>query len=617
MRNSPLARFWQWRATFFLLSLLLLASMTALGQEPARASRAGVEDSNAGGAASGSITGRVVGDDGRPVADAQVFIFRAFSNFSGRGSVTDSAGRFQFKELSPGLYLLRAGSAGFIELPDENRNPLEPRYFRLGETAQLTLVKGGVITGTVMNAQGEPMTGAIVRVIRVRDAQGRKLTLEGGASGAPRMTDDRGVYRIYGLQPGSYIVVVGGGNPYFLGTMGLYDGDTPTYYPSSTRDTAVEVMVRAGDEATGVDIRYRGERGHTISGTILGSATGNFSYLGVALTRVTTGILEAQTYSPSVDGKRVFSLNGVPDGEYEITAQNTLEKGETLASMPRRVTVRGTDVTGLELQLSPLASISGRVVLEPLPKEAACVTQTSAQLAMQQTLVTARREEQDKERIQVAQFFSGGNVPDEQGEFSIRNLSDGLFRVSVRLPGDDWYVRAATFPTPARATTEPARLAATKAAPATKAPPAPSLAPGTVATRRGERTSGIVINLAQGAATLRGRVTTQAEGATLPANLRVYLVPAERERADDVLRYAETAPAADGSFAFTSLAPGRYLIAVLSAPPPTEYLRPPRMLAWDEESRKALRREAEAANNALELKPCQQLKDYALSYAAK
>lgn len=614
MRNSspaPLARRQEARLLVLLLSLILLASTSVRAQEAARATR-NVEDPNAvAGGSSGSITGRVVGEDGRPVVDAQVYVFSAFSNFSGRGSATDGAGRFQFKELPPGLYLLRANSPGFIELPDESRNPLEPRYFRLGEAAQLTLVKGGVITGSILNAQGEPLTGAVVRAIRVRDAQGRKLTTEAGASGPPRMTDDRGVYRLYGLQPGSYLVVVGGGNPYYLGVMGLYDGDTPTYYPSSTRDTAVEVTVRPGDEVAGVDIRYRGERGHTISGTITGEATGRFGYVGITLTRVTTGILETQAYSSVVNGKRVFTINGVPDGEYELMTQNPGEKGDTLASVPRRVTVRGADVTGLQLQLAPLASISGRVVLEPLPKESACAPETSAQVAMQQTLVTARREEQDKERLQIAPFSAGGNIPDEQGEFSIRNLSDGLFRVSVRLPGDDWYVRAATFPSAARATAEQARTTGAKAAPA---PPAP---PGTVVTKRGERTSGITITLAQGAATLRGRIKASTEGAPLPSNLRVYLVPAERERADDILRYSETAPGADGSFAFTGLAPGRYLLALLPAPPPPEYLRPPRMLAWDEESRKALRREAETANNALELKPCQQLKDYALSYAPK
>ncbi|HYO92233.1 MAG TPA: hypothetical protein VEQ40_11380, partial [Pyrinomonadaceae bacterium] len=199
-------------------------------------------------------------------------------------------------------------------------------------------------------------------------------------------------------------------------------------------------------------------------------------------------------------------------------------------------------------------------------------------------------------------FSSSGDAPDERGEFAIRNLSDGLFRVSVRLPNDDWYVRAASFPT--------VTLAASAQSGA--APP-----PGTVALKRGERASGVNITLAQGAASIRGRVAAQAEGASIPATLRVYLVPAERERANDILRYAEAGVSGEGSFAFMGLAPGRYLVALRPFSPQTDILRPPRMLAWDEDERRALRREAEATNNSLELKPCQQLKDYSLGYTAK
>lgn len=608
MRKRPLAYLSRKKLRAFspllllFIALLMLASASAaLAQER----RAVVEPGDAG-SAPGSITGRIVGEDGRPAGDIQVYIFGVFSGGSARGTVSDSAGRFQFNELQPGFYTLRVFAPSFIEPPDENRSPWEPRYFRPGDSAQLTLVKGGVITGTVLSPQGEPVTGMNVRVIRVRDSQGRRISVEVAGSVVARMTDDRGVYRLYGLQPGSYLVIANGNNPYF-GGVGLYYGDTPVYYPSSTRDTASEVTVRAGEEATGIDIRYRSDRGNTVSGTISGTAnlSKRTGYVAVVLTRAGTGILEAQGPMNNVDGKSVFSLGGIPDGEYEISTQAFFEQGDAVASAPRRITVRGADVTGVELSLAPLASITGRVTVEPLQGEQACV-KVSPQLAMRQTLITARLEDQDKERLQVAPFSSGGGAPNEQGEFLIRNLSSGLFRMNIRLPGDDWYLRAISFPSVARAGNAKATATA-----------APQAVTGIVSVKRGERTSGINITLAQGAASLRGRVTPQGEGAATPANLRIYLVPVERERADDILRYAETNVAADGSFAFNSLAPGRYLLALRTAAPQTDLTQPPRMLAWDEEGRRALRREAEEANNALELKPCQQLKDYSLSFAAK
>lgn len=593
--------------SFFIALFLLASNPTAAQQQQQsqRQSRVEGEATKTAVSPSGSITGRVLGDDGRPASDVQVYIYGAYASMSPRGSITDSSGRFQLKDVAPGLYTLRVNTPAYVELPDENRSPWETRYVRPGESIQLTLVKGGVITGTVLNAQGEPLVAANVRAVRVRDAQGRRIPLDPSSGGMPRMTDDRGVYRIYGLQPGSYVVIAGGNNPYF-GIANPYEGDVPTYYPSSTRDTAMEVSVRASEEATGVDIRYRGERGHSISGTVSGATntTGRFA-IGMVLTRATTGVIEAQTFIADTGGKRVFSLNGIADGEYEISAQGYVERGETVASTPRRITVRGSDVTGLQIALAPLAGINGRITLEAAKDEACPKINTAT--AMQETLVTARREDLDKERVQPPVFSTGGNVPNEQGEFAIRNLTGGLFRLSVRPPGDDWYVRAISLPVPTRAATDQAKQADAKAL---------TLAPGTIAFKTGERVSGITINLAQGAATLRGRVIAQTEGAALPANLRAYLVPTERERVDDILRYAETNINADGSFTVASLAPGRYWIALRPAPQ-SESIQSPRMLAWDEEARKALRREAEAAANAVELKPCQRLADYQLSYSAK
>src|SRR5258708_20302274 len=83
-----------------------------------------------------------------------------------------------------------------------------------------------------------------------------------------RATDDRGYYRLYGLQPGTYIVSAGGATQ-FGGAFGnsVYANDAPTFAPASTRDTAVEIVVSSGQEAT-ADIRYRGEPGHSISGRV-------------------------------------------------------------------------------------------------------------------------------------------------------------------------------------------------------------------------------------------------------------------------------------------------------------------------------------------------------------
>ena len=55
-------------------------------------------------------------------------------------------------------------------------------------------------------------------------------------------------------------------------------------------------------------------------------------------------------------------------------------------SMPQRISVRGSDVTGIELTLKPLGSVSGQVVLEEL-KTKECGTRETPVLT--ETLVSA------------------------------------------------------------------------------------------------------------------------------------------------------------------------------------------------------------------------------------
>jgi hypothetical protein len=587
--------------------LLFICLLAVCSENPVRAQdgqpRETVEARN-DSARDGVITGRVVSEDGRPLADVSISIYPA----SARGAVmaqtssTDTEGRFRVAGLSPGVYFLQAALAGYA-LPQAGLiDGSETIYYRPGDSANITLMKGGVITGTVKDANGEPVVAIAVRALRVRDASGRSLSRSLGYAQF-RMTDDRGIYRIYGLQPGTYLVTTGGTGGFF-GSINAYEGDAPTYYPSSTRDTAAEVTVRGGEEVTSIDIRYRGERGHTVSGQITGSIdSGTRAGVSIVLKQAFTAGVEATTFAPP-GGKQGFAFNGVADGEYEVIAQQGLA-GESTASIPRRVTVKGADVTGLELTLAPLASISGRFILEPLQKEN-CADKSGAKLV--ETLITARRDEkgQPKEAAPIPFFSASAGVPDAQGDFLIRNLMAGSYRLATRLPSDVWYMRSIVLPgTPAQ------RPPGAKAAPAeTKAAPVLPL----LTLKTSEKLAGVTIQIGQDGANLSGRVVAASEEALLPANLKIYLVPAERERAEDVLRYDEAMLGSDGSFALKNLAPGRYWLIARPAPDESTELAQ-RPLAWNTIERAKLRREAEAVNTTIELKPCQRTSDYSLRYA--
>jgi protocatechuate 3,4-dioxygenase beta subunit len=116
-------------------------------------------------------------------------------------------GRFAFSALPEGRYNLSASKAGHINGSYGQRSPGRPGTpIQLADgqklEVQLQITRGGVITGTVLDEHAEAIPGTPVRALRYVMQSGQR-TLQSAGSG---QTDDRGVYRIYGLQPGEYIV---------------------------------------------------------------------------------------------------------------------------------------------------------------------------------------------------------------------------------------------------------------------------------------------------------------------------------------------------------------------------------------------------------------------------
>jgi protocatechuate 3,4-dioxygenase beta subunit len=271
----------------------------------------------------GTITGRIVTEDGTPMSGLTVQLgmyVNSSTPGSTRTAVTDEEGNFQFTNLLPRqYYFFVMESRGYVQMPRPINTP-QPTY-RLGENATIRMIRGGVITGRVSYADGEPMIGVYVTPIRIRDEEGKPIRMASGARS--RMTDDRGVYRLYGLLPGTYLVTANYSGASFYGAQSPFDGDAPTYHPSTTRDTAIEVQVSTGSETTGIDIRHRGDRGHVVSGKVTGGSesTGPVTYLSnIALLSYPSGALAGSTASRPGEGENGFSFLGIPDGEYELEA---------------------------------------------------------------------------------------------------------------------------------------------------------------------------------------------------------------------------------------------------------------------------------------------------------
>src|SRR5262249_21319324 len=401
--------------------------------------------------------------------------------------------------------------------------------------------------------------------------------------------------------------------------------DAPTYHPSATRETAAEINLRGGEEVSGVDIRHRGERGRIVSGTISGDVgpSREPNLLSVTLEGLEIGSFEVETYVSSSLG---FVFYGVPDGAYELTATYSSDGVETASSATRRVTVKGMDVSGIQLKLAPLGSIAGRVVIEPSNPPKSCAVnsgggdraenQTSGQIqeqarrrpVVEEIILRADLDDpnQHAQGTQFDWFDEYGRAPNEKGEFALNSLEAGRYRITVNLPDVGWRIRAINR------SGQPVKGTARTSAGAAKSPVDASR--DGIAVKPGEELSGVEVIAAEDAAALNGRVVPAKDGMKLPTRLRAHLVPAETSSADDLLRYAETAIRNDGSFEFKHIAPGKYLLHARQVAEKETNDDRGRPTAWDAIERAKLRREALASKNEIELQACGRVKDYALRF---
>jgi Carboxypeptidase regulatory-like domain len=199
-------------------------------------------------AQTGEITGRVVADDGEGLANVMVYL-NVVGARSGvpRETATDENGKFRFSDLNQNEYSISmADFGGYVRTPSSEAERQRPRYYRIGDDVTVTMIRGGVITGRVTNANGEPVIAVAVTAVKVRDVEGAPA--RGGYPSRPRFTNDRGVYRIYGLTPGTYVVAANRRDNNFRPSPAPYDDELPAYHP--------EAMTRADPKAAEDVLRY-------------------------------------------------------------------------------------------------------------------------------------------------------------------------------------------------------------------------------------------------------------------------------------------------------------------------------------------------------------------------
>lgn len=550
-------------------------------------------------AASGpvTITGQVISDDG-PLANVNVWASSAGKRTgNSRRAITDSDGKFSIDGLAEGAYTLSASVLGYVTSPPSETSESAPSYYYPGDHVLLRLVRGGVLTGKVTGQDGQPLIALTVQAIRIRDAAGRPFHY--GQAASSRRTDDRGIYRLYGLPPGVYLIAAGGERNVSIYP---YSTDATTYYPGSAIDTAVPVTLASGEEISGLDIQYRGEPGHSVSGRIRKSGdTASPSTISLTLLPVEGGGGVKNTAVSPYQGDRSFAFYGVPDGDYYLIAQSFGDqKGEgAKASNPIAIKVREEDISGIEMGLEPLSAISGTLSLASAPSR--CGKKRTYDVT---TIVVEASRENMNARGNVSQpssFARNSAAPDANGNILLAPLFPSNYRLQARLPDPQWYLRSITGS--ANAGQRPGR--------GNPAPQAPDLALNGITLRRGVTYDNVAISVGTDGATLDGKVTSLSE-TPMPGKLAVFLTPFEPEHSAGALRYYEARADANGSFSFRNLAPGKYFIVAQPQSSDDSADEPTRPLAWDAKSRADLLRAAAKSKTTVSLEPCQTMTGFIL-----
>jgi hypothetical protein len=436
------------------------AAVVCLAVTGAQVRTPGTPASRTGTAA---LTGRVTSDN-RPVVRAHVAITPS-DHSTEHQAVTDDEGRFQFDRIPAGRYLVTASKMGWVTTHYGSPRHGYPPGVRVAVDAggraaiEIPMIRASTIAGRIVHEDGRVMPRQWPWLLERRMVGDRRMLARArmpyGIGNFERSTDDRGEFRLFGLPPGTYYLLV---NPSIASGARVTTSDEvrwamqppgaapsagapppgpiagyATYYFPGTTDPAQAQPIVVGPGEVRDDLTFR--VGYVPVARVAGVAQRPDGSPAASATvtmrhRELKASLEGSDRIARTDASGRFTFQSVPPGDYRVTiraSSSTPPKDLDLWAQAD-VRVSGADVEGVGLALAPASTISGRVSFDGKAKPPPDLSVVRLQFAA-------------VEATAVALSGGGGSVAlpatvvAADGSFRVEGLPPDRYLISASWPG--------------------------------------------------------------------------------------------------------------------------------------------------------------------------------------
>jgi protocatechuate 3,4-dioxygenase beta subunit len=440
---------------------------------------------------------------------------------------TDAEGRFALTNIVPGRYQLMPFAPVYVVQGVSDWPPGKMLTLLAGDEVSdmdFRVERGGVITGRITDGDGNPVIAEFVSIASADENNNTQPPRRGPFDQRDQMTDDRGVYRIYGLPAGRYRVSVGQDDNAGAITYGRRKVYRRTFYPDATEAAQARIVeVKTGSETTDIDITLgKAVKTYRVSGRFVNGETGQpapnvlFGYgtldpAGQRVSSFATGIM--------TNARGEFQTEGLSPGHYAVFSLP--QEGSEFYSDKVKFDVADADVTGVVVKLRRGASVSGSVAIEGLSERA------SAERLLKQVRVYAFVESSIPN-------YTPPSPPGPDGSFRLGGLRAGKLRIGASAEG----AKGLTF---SRVELNGANVG------------------NGIDLTEGEQVSGLRIVMVYGSAVIRGQINFT--NGVLPPNARVMAF-ARRLGAGEGTGGNQVAADSRGLFVIDGLPAGEYEVVV-------------------------------------------------------